>query len=172
MKRNTISANVRKIRKSERLILASLSLSELKRLEKGDAAFLPQSVCTETVLTAIRYKIACMEQAPDDTHAWFTYWILAKQTGGQAIGLIGSKGLPDEDGYVELSYIVAKECRRKGYLTEALTEFLDWLFEEGCCTGAVLYIRKENLASRKAAKTCGFLRDGTYEGYLVYRYTF
>ena len=44
MKKNTTSANLRKVRKSERLVLASLSLGELRQIEEGEGGFLMKSV--------------------------------------------------------------------------------------------------------------------------------
>ena len=166
------SANLRKVRKSERLVLASLSLGELRQIEEGEGGFLMKSVLSEAVLGAVTHKIACMQQAPKETHAWFTYWLISLQAGGPGIGVIGGKGLPDEEGLVEISYAVAKECRGRGYAAEALAEFLDWLYEWEFVSGAVAYIKEGNTASRRVAESCGFLHEGRYEGYLVYRYMF
>ena len=55
---------------------------------------------------------------------------------------------------------------------EALAEFLDWLYEWEFVSGAVTYIKEGNTASRRVAESCGFLHEGRYEGYLVYRICF
>ncbi len=152
--------------------MASLSLEELGRLAEGSGDLVMESVLSETVLEAARYKAFCMKEAPGEVHDWFTYWLIAEHEGARGIGLIGSKGLPDRDGFVEVSYAIAQERRGRGYLKEALTEFLDWLFECEFCMGAELYIREENTASRRAAEACGFSCEGEYKGYLKYRYVF
>ena len=138
--------------------MASLSLGELRQIEEGEGGFLMKSVLSEAVLGAVTHKIACMQQAPKETHAWFTYWLISLQAGGPGIGVIG--------------YAVAKECRGRGYAAEALAEFLDWLYEWEFVSGAVAYIKEGNTASRRVAESCGFLHEGRYEGYLVYRYMF
>lgn len=165
-------ANTRKARKSERLALTPLSLQELERLADGSQDFLEASVLTETIHSAVLHKIENMKKLPSDTYLWLTYWLIQKQDGGQGIGVIGSKSLPDEDGYAELGYAIAREYRRRGYLTEAMTEFLDWMYEWPFCSGAVLYIRDANVPSIRAAKKCGFLYEEMYGMYGVYRYKF
>lgn len=167
-----ILTNTRKIRKSERLVLTPLTLEELGQMADGSRNFLEESVLTETIHAAVLHKTEQMRLLPRDTHVWLTYWLILKQDSEKGIGLIGSKGLPDEDGYAELGYAIAKEHRGQGYLTEAMTEFLDWMYEWPFCSGAVLYIRKENHRSVRAAKRCGFLYEGMYGGYEVYRYVF
>lgn len=167
-----ISANTRKIRKSKRLILTPLTLEELGKLADGSQGFLEESVLTETIHAAVLHKTEQMRLLPADTHPWLTYWLIVKQGSRKGIGVIGSKGLPDEDGYAELGYAMAEEHRGQGYLTEAMTEFLDWMYEWPFVSGAVLYIRKENLPSVRAAERCGFLQEGTYGVYEVYRYVF
>ena len=166
------STNTRKIRKSKRLLLTPLSLQELGRLSGGSQDFLEASVLTETVQSAIVHKIEIMQKMPPDTHPWLTYWLIAEQGSRKGIGVIGSKCLPDEDGYAELGYAIAGEYRRRGYLTEAMTEFLDWMYEWEFCNGAVVYIREENVPSVKAAEKCGFEYEQMYQGYLMYRYRF
>lgn len=152
--------------------MTPLSLQELSRLADGRQDFLEASVLTEMIHSAILHKIELMQKLPPDTHLWLTYWLIAEQGSGRGIGVIGSKYLPDENGYAELGYAIAKEYRRRGYLTEAMTEFLDWMYEWAFCNGAVVYIREENLPSVKAAEKCGFEYEQVYEGYLMYRYRF
>ena len=172
MRRNMTLANIRKSRKSERLFLTPLSLDELYRLTDGTGDFLMASVLTETIRLAILHKIKTMELLPSDTHPWLTYWLIRRQGVRQGIGVIGSKNLPDENGYAELGYAVAEEYRRQGYFTEAMTEFLDWMYECPFCNGALLYIRATNIPSMRAAEKCGFLYEEMYGIYKVYRYIF
>lgn len=95
-----------------------------------------------------------------------------KKEQKRGIGLVGCKYLPNEDGYVEIGYTMAKEYRNQGYMTEALLAFLDWLYEYPFCKGAKLLIRSANLPSRKVAENCGFLHQGREDIYEVYQYDF
>lgn len=156
----------------ERLILVSLSLKEMELLLSGGQDFLKKSALTEVIKAAVKHKIERMRQAPKDARPWLSYWLIQEREGGEGVGLIGCKSLPDLDGYVELGYIVAPECRRRGYMTEALTGFLDWLYEHPACSGATLAIRSANLPSWRVAENCGFRFEKMRDIYRIYRYRF
>lgn len=131
-----------------------------------------ESALTEVIRDAIEHKIDRMQKAPEEAHEWLTYWLIQKKQQTQGIGLIGSKNLPDEEGYVEVGYIISREYRRQGYMTEALEGFLDWLYQWSFCAGAKLFIRSANLPSVKVAETCGFQYEGMWDVYCIYRYSF
>lgn len=159
-------------RQSERLILQPLGPEQLEALLQENQTFLPDSVLTAVMTLAIRQKMTLMKEAPPEAWPWLTYWRIMKQDSGRGIGLIGSKNLPDADGYVEIGYALAREYRGYGYMTEALDAFLDWLYEFAFCTGAVLRIHASNAPSLRVAEYCGFRYEETADLYRVYRYVF
>lgn len=156
----------------ERLLLEPLSLAELEQIQREDQKLLDVSVLSEVIKIAVLHKIEQMRAAPAGTHPWLTYWRIREKESGRGIGVIGSKNLPDAEGYVELGYAVARDCRNRGYMTEALEGFLDWLYGHPFCSGAVLYIRGNNLPSVKVAEACGFQYEGMQDIYRRYRYIF
>lgn len=158
--------------KCRRLLLKSLSLEEMEQIENGRQDFLMESLLTEVIKSAIKYKTEQMRMAPQEAYSWLNYWLIEERRSGQGIGLIGSKHLPDAEGYVELGYTVAEEYRNRGYMTEALEGFLDWLYMHPFCQGAVLSVQETNHSSVKVAQKCGFYCEGIKEGYWIYRYKF
>lgn len=159
------------IMESDRLTLYPMSKEELLEALREGQNLLPESVLSPVIRRAIRGKISNMKKVPKELHSWFTYWCIAKKEG-DAMGMIGAKGLPGEDGVVELGYAMAREYRRMGYMTEALMSFLDWLYECPFCAGAKLRILPANLPSLKTAESCGFFQVGQEDIYLVYLYEF
>lgn len=153
-----------------RLVLTPLSLEEMERIQDGTQDFLKESVLSVVIKAAVRHKIEQMRQAPKETYPWLSYWLVREKESGEGVGLIGCKFLPDADGNVELGYAVAKECRNKGYMTEALMGFLDWLYECPACLGVTLAIRSANLPSARVAEKCGFYFDKMRDIYKIYRY--
>lgn len=137
----------------------------------GRAGLFPESVLSPVIRRAFRSKISKMKKMPKELHPWFTYWRIVKKSG-ENIGIIGSKGLPGEDGMVELGYAMAREFRRNGYMAEALLAFLDWLYECPFCTGARLRILPSNFPSLKTARSCGFIQAGQEDIYFIYQYNF
>lgn len=158
--------------KCERLRLRPLTLEELEEIDRGKQKFLAESVLSEVIKLAVSQKIERMRMAPKEVHPWLTYWLIEKVGMNQGIGLIGSKCLPDEEGYVELGYVLAGEHRRNGYMREAMEGFLDWLYEYSFCNGARLFIRAANLPSIRLAESCGFSYVRTEDVYKVYQYDF
>ena len=156
----------------ERLMLRPLSLKEMEQIQNGSQDFLEKSVLTKVIMSAVEHKIEQMHMVQADVHPWLTYWLITEKESGIGIGLIGSKYLPDLEGYVEIGYGIAREYRGRGYMTEALEGFLDWLYEYPFCTGAKLQIRSANLPSIRVAEKCGFQYEGVEDIYEVYRYLF
>lgn len=155
-----------------RLRLRSLSIEEMERLQSGKSDRLQKSVLTEVIKSALIYKTEQMRKTPKEAHPWLNYWLIQEKESGRGVGLIGSKHLPDENGYVELGYAIAKECRNRGFMTEALDGFLDWLFGWDFCSGATLSIRESNVPSLRVAEKCGFLYEKKQDAFRVYRYDF
>jgi RimJ/RimL family protein N-acetyltransferase len=62
---------------------------------------------------------------------WLMWHIILKDNGsGQrlAIGSIGFKGLPDENGITETGYSIMEDFHRRGFASEALEGLLKWAF--------------------------------------------
>ncbi len=68
------------------------------------------------------------------------------------------------DGY-EIGYIIYEaESRGKGYVTEALTMFVKYLFSTFQFNRLKLAILPGNAASRRVAEKCGFQHEGIARG--------
>lgn len=157
----------------KRLILRELSLEETRQLLEDGQDLLEDSVLTEEVLLAMVDKAERLRMLPKEARPWMAYWMIRARDGGRGIGLIGSKHLPDRQGYAELGYIMAAAHRGRGYMTEALRGFLGWMHTYPFCNGARLSIQETNGASLRVAEKCGFWPDGKKRGgYLLYRYSF
>lgn len=154
------------------LRLVSLSLEEMEQIQEENQTFLAKSVLSDVIRIAVERKIERMKEAPIEVHPWLNYWLVQEKSSGQGVGLIGSKFLPDEEGYVEIGYAMAKEYRNRGYMTEALEGFLDWLYDCPFCTGAFVAIRSANIPSVKVAENCGFTWEKRADLYEIYRYEF
>lgn len=157
---------------TDRLIITPLTRQEMEQIQSGTQNFLEKSVLSDIIMLAIADKTDKMHYLPEEMHPWITYWLIAEQKSALGIGLIGSKFLPDEEGYVELGYAIAEPHQGQGYMTEALNGFLDWLYDWPFLNGALLRIQKNNHPSVRTAANCGFQSEGTEDGYQIFRYSF
>lgn len=83
--------------------------------------------------------------------------LLADDTiGAGVIGDLGWKGTPGPDGRVEIGYGLAGPYRGKGYATEAVGAFVDWLAECPDIQQVDAEVRADNLASRRLLERLGF----------------
>lgn len=156
----------------KRLFLKSLSLKEMEQIQNGSQDFLDKSVLSQVIMSAVEHKIEQMHMVQPEIYPWLNYWLITEKKSGCGIGLIGNKHLPDAEGYTEIGYAIAGGYRRRGYMTEALLGFLDWLYEYPFCRGAKLLIRIANVPSIRVAEKCGFSYEGMQDIYGVYRYLF
>lgn len=155
---------------SGRLVLYPMPIRELEEITEQGQRLLPESALSDVVKKAVGDKIWKMKKMPGEVHPWFSYWRMVRREDSQGVGLIGSKGLPDEEGFVELGYAMAREYRNQGYMKEGMTAFLDWLSLCPFCSGARLRILEANLPSVKVAEACGFVPAGKIDIYLLYLY--
>lgn len=153
---------------TERLCLSPLTPKELEGILQGEDR-VEASVLTDIIKNAIAKKIENLKKAPEEVYAWFTYFLITEKTSKRGIGLIGTKGLPDEEGIAEIGYAMAQNYRNRGYMTEALDEILQWLYECSACVGAEVNILSANAPSLKVAKHCGFSYAGMRDIYKVYQ---
>ena len=86
----------------------------------------------------------------------FGLWtVLEKNDSGQE-RVVGRAGLfPSErlDGQIEMGYMIASECQRKGYGKEAAEAVLRYAFDVLDLGEVHLFVEKENRASVKVAET-------------------
>ena len=144
----------------ENLLLKPLSFTELLHINNDRK--IETSIDTEAIFDfvkiAISKKIEKMKKVSEDVHNWYTYWLIINKDNGEGIGFIGFKGIPDEKGYTEVGYSISSNCRRKGFMTEALSLLTDWAFKYPFCKGITANnVLKTNAGSNKVLNNCNFI---------------
>ena len=89
-------------------------------------------------------------------------WALESKSDGR---LIGRAGISDREGLnePEIGYVIAAECRRQGYATEALNAIADYAVNELGMTKLCALTRPENEASIGLLKKMGYEKCGEFE---------
>ncbi len=172
-------------RHTPRLDLVPLSKTQLEwtlasplRQAQGNASLLEQdlgvqfdtAILDENVIRAIGMKLAKMETLPAEKHIWQTYWLIVERDAQVGIGLAGFKSPPDDEGLSEVGYGIAPDWHKRGYMSEALRELLNWAFEQPDCLG-ITATAVINPASRRLLEKLGatLLNDDGKESAWIFR---
>ena len=86
---------------------------------------------------------------------------------GVLLGSIGLLRLDEHPDCAEIGYWVAKESRRRGIATRAVTLVSRWAVQELGVQRLELMTRVENVASQGVAARAGFKREGVLRSYMT-----
>ncbi|MBO5352007.1 MAG: GNAT family N-acetyltransferase [Lachnospiraceae bacterium] len=145
---------------TERLIITEFDLSMAESVHKNsldedNRRFVPDEVF-ETVEEA-RETIGFLMGVYESGDGPLVYPVLLRDETN--IGYV--QLVPIEDGF-EVGYHIGKDFTGKGYATEALKAFLDYMMPLKCLDKVYGICVAENVASRKVLEKCGFQKE--YEG--------
>jgi len=142
---------------TERLDLIPLNDIRLRQyleqpdlLERELGMSISREIVTEDIQRAIRMRLSKMAHVEKVQFVWYTYWLLVIRSLPFGAGPIGFKGLPNQNGEVEIGYGIDKAYQQKGYTTEAAQAMITWAFEEPACRSITAQnTKKWNLASQR-----------------------
>ena len=79
---------------------------------------------------------------------------------GSFLGLALAPRIEDDARTAELGYVVAPAARGRGVATEGLRQLTKWAFSHQGVLRLELLISVENIASKRVAERCGYVREG------------
>ena len=86
----------------------------------------------------------------------FESWMIVDRSTNLLIGDIGFKGIPNEDGKIDLGYGIIENERRKGFAYEAATGILQWAFNQKNVRVITASCLISNIASQKILSLLNF----------------
>lgn len=89
---------------------------------------------------------------------------LIEKATDTAVGQLGCKGLPDENGVVEIGYGLNPEARGRGYATEIVGALTAWLLGQPTVSLVTAECLATNLASVRVLEKTGFKFVGKKAG--------
>lgn len=93
---------------------------------------------------------------------WASDWSIYLKTG-EEIGGIGFKGLPNEEGKVEIGYGVEPKYQNQGYATEAVETMIRWAFSQKGVKCVQAQTESNNEVSKSVLRKNGFKEVGIGE---------
>lgn len=148
---------------TERLILRPLTYEQLLKYGKSDNSLeeelnlekSPRSISPE-LREALDYGIIPNVADETQNYLFSTLWTIILKASKQMIGDVCFKGEPNLDGEIEISYGTHFEFRRKGYMTEAVSEMLKWAKKQPDVRKLLANTEKSNLSSQRVLRNNGF----------------
>ncbi|RRB00997.1 GNAT family N-acetyltransferase [Larkinella rosea] len=161
---------------SNRLQIIPLSHSDLEQLSTSRAA-LETARCLDLSNFELNADARFMAEfeaalthfvipnlvAHPDQWFWFTHWIIVHRDLNLTIGGLGMAGPPDTAGQVMIGYFMDKKFEGNGYATEAVSCFVDWIFQQPDVKTVIADTLKEYNASQRVLQKTGFTFVGEVE---------
>lgn len=91
---------------------------------------------------------------------WYTDWqsvLIILKGENVIIGGFCFQRYPDEEGTVQIGYMIQPEYQRDGYMTEALKRGIAWIFERPDISAVLAETTKSNFPSQKVLKKVGMV---------------
>jgi [ribosomal protein S5]-alanine N-acetyltransferase len=146
---------------TERLELVPQSLAAVRALVEGREPGLPLAEGYPHTDTLDGMRLAAVH-ATDD--AALGGWFVVRLADGAVIGDLGTKGVVDERGRVEIGYGLSASFRGQGYGGEAVAALVSWLGTQPGVRAVTAEVEVGNEASRRLLERLGFAIEGTSEG--------
>lgn len=106
---------------------------------------------------AVEKKLTRMADVSADQHPWYTYWLIVLRAENIGVGLVGFKGVPNNEGEVEIGYGISPLYQGQGYMTEAVKTLAAWAFTHPECKSiTALLCKPDNFASHRVLEKSGF----------------
>ena len=81
---------------------------------------------------------------------------IKENTNRSIIGLVYIKELHRQPGQGELAYCMSYQYSRKGIMTKAVQEMIEWSFKQAGLNRLQIIVHESNRASIRIAEKCGF----------------
>lgn len=143
---------------TERLNLIACNRLHLETLLKGEEllADLLELELAENWLEfpeATAYALKMLEENPQNLRFGMHFFV--HKADNRLIGTGGFKGVPDNDGMVEIGYAVAPGYQNQGLATEAARAMIEYAFSWAAVNVVEAHTLAEQNASTAVLKKCG-----------------
>lgn len=100
----------------------------------------------------------------------FESWMIIRKDNNCIIGDIGFKGMPGEEGVIDIGYGIIEAERKKGFAVEAARVLLDWAIEQPAVKQITAKCYTHNFASKKILSRVGFVEIKRTDGIIYWEW--
>ena len=107
-----------------------------------------------------------------EKYQWHTHWLIIDNATNLTVGGMGAGGETDANGQNMIGYFIDGKFEGKGYATEAVIQFTNWMFEADPKLKTVIAdTLTDGIASQKVLQKAGFIFDSRVEEGLRWKLT-
>jgi len=105
-------------------------------------------------------KAVLAEWDKENERVDYYHWGMVLKESGQIVGTGGALGIDEEHQSTELGYCISRACWGKGYMSEAVSAMIEYLFDVVGLNRIVARHYPENIASGRVMEKCGMAFEG------------
>lgn len=109
---------------------------------------------------ALEQAILPMVAENEPNYQYFTLWTIILKAENRMVGDLCFKGMPDENGEIEIGYGTYEDFKGNGYMTEAVGGMIEWAKEQADVKAIVASTDKSNVASYTVLQKNQFVQVG------------
>lgn len=148
------------------------SLEDLEDYYKSKELISLNKRLSDLMQKIYQIKLVNIKSDPKN-YLFYTYWLIVIKATNQVIGRIGFKDSPDKNKTCEVGYGIKDNFQSKGYMTEALKEYLIWGFNQEVNPINIIVAKtnKDNIPSQKVLKKVGFKKKSIEDNLVTWMIT-
>lgn len=146
---------------TERLYLTALTanqlslwIEDLPTLE-AELNCIYDSEAVDVVTSFVKPQIDIINKDKDN-YLYHTFWFITRKEDRVVVGSCCLKGLPNENGEVEIGYGLGKSHEHNGYMTETVKAMCEWSLVQPIVSNVIAETECDGLASQRILQRCGF----------------
>lgn len=150
-----------------RLLIRPLKYSELQLYVENNHSLEKELNLEETNITitpefkeVLEQIILPLVEANESEFEYFTLWTMIDKSMNKMVGDLCFKGLPNDEGAIEIGYGTYEDFRGNGYMTEAVGGLIDWAKLQPDIKKITAMTDKTNRASFTVLQKNGFVKSG------------
>lgn len=138
-------------------------------LEKEIGFLQNNRIVSERIKTKIVNYVLPNIKAESPSNLFHTFWIIVLKSENAIAAEICLKGIPNENGEVEIGYETFEDFRGKGIMPEAVGELAKWCFGNEAVKSIIAITDENNIASQRTLEKNKFKIVKTEPGNIVWR---
>lgn len=158
-----------------RLTIIPLSHNQLEQyispnaLEKEMGLKQNNRMMTERIKAKIINNVLLKIKTESPTNLFHTFWIIVLKSENAIAAEICLKGLPNEQGEVEIGYETFEAFRGKGIMTEAVAKLTEWCLNNKAVKAVIAETDSDNIASQRTLEKNNFKIIKTEPGNIIWK---